>query len=865
MAYLLKKNHKLRIPVILGALAVIIVAGLAGGKWIVWPRVKAWREQRTNNVAREKLAQGDYAAAMNAVRTSLRYNQNNLDTWKLGAEITTKQKSPEQFTFLNRLALLEPTLENRLKFIRLAVENNYYPQAQDMIAKVGQEGATSADFLELAALVSQRTGKTARAKAYLMSLLALRPNDSNARFELAKLRLLDGFTENRPAARTEIRNLVSDPALRERALSLLIIDAINEKNGNDAVEFADQLATSVNSSAQNQLLIAETYRRFAPHKHDAFLAQLEKNFADSPEKAIALTGYFITSEQPAELTRWIATLPEATKTNEGVQINSAFAFVLQKKWDELETYLRNCKWKDNEFVRHALLAYKHRAVGNERLFSEEWKLAVIEIGNNQRKLQSLLARVNSWNWVDERYELLWKRFSIDPADATTRQQLTAWESSRGNTSGLNRLFSRIVEVSPQDTNAKNNFAYTSLLLGTNLDRAFEIARDNYKIEPKNRDYLGTLSFALYKQGKPQDALQTLDSAGIGALIDPERLLMRALYLAELGKTQEASDVLASIRVTSLPLPEERRLHETVLTLIAKGEREQGNVARLASLTAQHSNTGNDRKSWITMLPEAFRKSPPVSMELADSFYASDDFRGLENVLKSDRWEQNDFLRLALLAYAQRNQSRDSDARATWRTALASAGNNNANLSALTEMCERWGWQQERIELFSRVFQRDPLNEKVFVELSEHYTKTGQTAELARLYEQRCDASPGDLDAKCRLAYYSLLTGNNVSRAHVLAREAYDAAPEDAFRTKVYAFSLFKQSRTSDSWRILEPLPDKKESGQAQTSLLKANILVQRKDEQQAKACLERFDASSALPEETSLAESLTQSLNKKEN
>jgi len=862
MATLLKKHNKLRLPIILGALALLLAGGLAGGKWIVWPRVKAWREERTNNVAREKFSQGDYVSAMTAVRTSLRYNQQNLDTWKLGAQIAEKQKSPEEFTFLQRIALLQSTLDNKLKFIHFAVEKNAFPQALEMINKVGKEGAASADFQEIAALVNRRMNKTAAAKANLMGLVSLRPTDNNARFELAQLRMLDGYAENKPAIRNEIRNLASDPALRERALAILLADASEQKNANEALELAGQLATSLNIIPPHQLLILETYHRYAPGKAHAYLTQIQQSYADAPEKVVVLASYMNTSGQSAELCTWLDSLPEKTKEAEGVQTNYAYALLSLKKWPELETFLRGCKWKDGEFARHAMLAYKHRITGSERLFAEEWKLAVIEVGNNPRKLQTLLARTLAWRWQDERYELLWKRFSIDPSDIATRQQLVSWESSKGNTRGINRLFSRIIEASPQDTNAKNNFAYTSLLLGTNLERASEIARENLKSEPKNSFYITTQALALYKQNNAEDALQLLDSISATGLAQPDRTTMRALLLVETGKIQEGADLITNVRPNMLTLPEERRLYDTTLALITKAQREQGNVVRLATLTALHNNTPGDRKSWVAMLPEAFRKTVSVPMELADTFYASDDFAGLENALKSDRWETNDFLRLSLLSYAQKNQNRESSALSSWRTALASAGSNTANLFALAEICERWGWTQERIELFSRIFQRDALNQKVFTELVEHYTKTGQTADLARIHEQRGEANPNDFETKARSAYYSLLTGSNLSRAHVLAREAYDNAPDDLFRTKVYALSLLKQNRLGDTWRLLDPLPDQKDSGQAQTSLIKALASMQRKDQVQAKISLDLFDPATALPQEVSLAESLSLSIAK---
>jgi predicted Zn-dependent protease len=400
-------------------------------------------------------------------------------------------------------------------------------------------------------------------------------------------------------------------------------------------------------------------------------------------------------------------------------------------------------------------------------------------------------------------------------------------------------------------------------LDTHLDRAYEIAYANYRADPKNSFYATTQAFALYKQRKLQEALQLIEGVGIAALSLPERTLLRALFLAESAKPQEAADLLANIRPNRFSFPEERRLFDNTLGLIAKAQREQNSVARIAASSG--FNTGAERKSWIATLPEQLRKSPGVPMELADTFYAADDFLGLENALKADRWEQNDFLRLALLAYAQRNLNKDSDARGSWRAALAGAGNDDANLSALTEMSVRWGWTQERIELFSRIYQRDPLNEKVFAELSDHFTKAGQTAELARIYELRCNANPSDFEAKSRLAYFSLLTGSNLSRAHVIARETYDDSPKDAFRAKVYAFSLFKQGKPADASRVLESLADKKESGQAQTSLLKALVTMQLNNTKAARDFLEQFSPTGVLPEETSLADSLTRALAKKDS
>lgn len=866
MARLFSRKRRISLPVVITALILLVAIGYAGAKWVAIPRAKAWRERRTNDVAREKLQQGDLAGAMTAVHTSLRYNQSNLDTWRLGAEIAAKQKSAEQLYFTQRIAQLQPTLENKLRFLKLALDYNAIQQAREMVDTVKAEGANSAEFLDLAATISRRTGNPTGAKYYLMSLLKLKPDNNQARFDLAQLRLFEGYEENKPAIRAEIRSLANDPELRPRALALLLADAVKEQKANEAVELAGQIGMTPNAAPTHQILAAEALHRFAPTQFTTYLTQLQKTFSENADKTSILASYLINVGLAADARQWIESLPEPVRTAEIVQTIQAQAMLQMKDWPALESFLRPLKWKENEYVRHAMLAHMYRARGDKRNFDEEWRLAVIETSNNIRRVQALLTLVSGWSWQDEKYEMLWKRFSIAPSHENTRQQLLAWETSRGNTAALNRLFARIIEVDQQDLVAKNNFAYTSLLLGTNMQRAYEIARELTQAEPKNPYYASTQALALYKQGKPREALNLLESVGAVALLSkPERMMMQALFLAESGDTARAADVVQNIRPNALPLPEERRLYTTALASISKAQREQGNVARLAAITAAQSGEDpSERKSWIALLPEQLRSKPSVQMELSDTLYANDDYRALESTLKNERWEENDFLRLALLTYAQRGLNQASSATITWRTAVAAAGSGTPQLTALVEMCDRWGWAPERLELLGRMYQRDPSDTKVFNELVEHFNKTGQTRELARLYERRLEDNPDDRDAKGRLAYYSLLTGTNLSRAHVLAKEAYDDAPENPLRAKAYALSLLKQSRGADSLRVLENLPEQKESGQAQTSLLRAAAAAQRHDENQSRALLQNFDASTALPEEAAMAESITRSFKKEE-
>ena len=858
MPSFLPKKRSARVAVVLGTLVLLLVVGAAGAKWVAWPMFKSWREKRANEVARDFFQQNDLPNALLAVRKTLGYNQMNVDAWRLAVEITEKQGTPEVVFYQQHLANVTQRLEDRIKFIQTAIKFNAYREADAMIAKIGAEGAKSAEFLELAAMVSRRMGNASRAKYYLMSLVSLQPGNSKARFELAQLRLVEGVADNKPSIRAEIRSLATEPELRPRALAVLLSDSLQSQNSSEALDLADQLTQLPDLPAPTQILVADAYRRYAPARFQSYLGDLKKQFSDKVEEVIVLTNYLVANDMAAETKGYIDTLEKDIKNAEGVQVTYAYSLLVLKQWPELEAFLRGLKWSENQFARHALLAYCYRTGNRTREFNEEWRLAVIEVGNNPRRLQTLLAQVTSWGWEDQRFELLWKRFTLEPGNQSIRNQLIVWERSRGNTAGLNRLFNRMVEHDSSDMDAKNNSAYTSMLLGINLDRAYQAAREAHQANPKNPFYATTQAFALYRQGKYEEAHEVMQSIGIAALTVPERTLLQSVILIANGKFEEGASLSMPLKVDAF-LPEERRLLTDALASVERSRRDLGSAARLAALTQQTGGTG-ERKSWLSNLPASLRENPTVQMDLAENLYSSDDYKGLETALQTERWDTREFLRHALLAYAQRQQQRENEARATWRVAVAGAGSNTAQLTTLAEMAERWGWTAEHVDLVNRMFQRDPSNEKAFNELVEHFSKRNQTAELANLYAKRLEASAGDAEAKSRFAYYSLLTNTNVSRAHILAREGYEAAPDNAQRAKVYAFSLYKQSRGADGAQVIDKLAGQKEAGPLQLSLIKAACAAQQNRADEARSNLAAFDPSSALPEEAALADSIQRSL-----
>jgi hypothetical protein len=582
---------------------------------------------------------------------------------------------------------------------------------------------------------------------------------------------------------------------------------------------------------------------------DAYRRQLQTELSTDPAAVVALASYYRTTSLMSEGRKWFDSLPAEVRSDSRVQEAIAAAFLEWKEWARLDQAISGTQWKEREFMRQAFTAYSARKNGRLADAGNAWRLAVIQAGDSTRATSELLALVARWGWQTEQYDLVWKLFALMPRNESISRQLIAWEHQQGRTANLNRIYARLSEFSGEDRMLKNNFAYSSLLLDANLSRAYEIARSNHQAEPENPYYTTTQALSLYKQNKPAAALALLETLRPSALSTPERTMFRALFRASSGDAAGAADLMAGVKSTKF-LPEERRLLAQAATEVARIDRERGQDVRLHALD---TSGGIDRsKGWIRMLPEASRARASIEMQTTDSLYAMEDLAGLGTQLRKGAWAEHEHLRLALIAYVARGKKDDTTARSYWRTALGSAVGSATKLQDLAALASAWAWKAEKMSVVAKLYEFDPSDREAFDQLMSHYRTEGRTPELVAVLNAYCSAHPKDQDQRCTLAYYSMLSGLNVSRAYVTANEVYRSAPDDPRRKVVFAFSLWKQRRTQEAWDLLKDTPSV-DGEFVPVALLKAAVLsdMDRKDE--AAESLSAFDRSRALPEENTLA------------
>lgn len=838
------------------AVAVLLPVGYWGARHLAWPAVKAWRVERMNTEARAFLTEGDHANALLSARKVLQTSKENLEAWRIAAAATRARGTVDVVFYQQNVARLEPTKSNLLEVIRLALKFDGRGAAEAIETAAGKAN-DDPEFHSLASQYYRRMGRMVAAKYHLIALTQLNPSDREAQLQLAEIELAEDPARKDLALRARVRALADDPNLRVRALSLLLRESIKAKLSVEVGQLIGRLQAVPDLTIQDRLLLIEgTAQLDRPSL--PLLEKLQAEIVEKPQEVVRVMEFLSRTGQHREATAWYARLPEDTKKDENVRRMVADALLVLQNWPALEAHLKVGTWNNQEFLRQGFLAYAHRAQGRSGEFNEAWKTAVVAVGNDRYKIGELMRRTEVWKWTEERYDVVWKLFSVMPTHASVQQALIAWEKRHGRTANLNKIFARIAEVDSGDVLARNNLAYTSLLLDSNIARATLIANQLAAEKPKDAFIATTQAFAFFKQGNAAEALSRLESLSAAELSLPDRTLLRAVILARLGQSERAIEMIKGVNL-KLVLPEERKLAENALAEIARNARTKEDQTRLGAMKPLPVGEGS---GWLVLVSPEARASATLEMQLTDPLYGSRDWTALQTALRGVDWKTNNYLRLALLAYVGKAQGNLLASRDSWRQALLATERNVARAENLKALADHWEWPAERLDAVNIVFEKNPTDRALLQELLKHYREERRTRDLSRLLTQYVSRTADTTDEAVASAYYSLLLDENTTRAHPLAKRTFDQNPQDPTRRLVHVFSLYKQKRFSEANALLIDLKGAAESQLVPSPLLRAAVDAELGLTSESRSHLALFNAEAALPEEAALAERISAQLSR---
>lgn len=188
-----------------------------------------------------------------------------------------------------------------------------------------------------------------------------------------------------------------------------------------------------------------------------------------------------------------------------------------KDWETLLREVEIGKWGASEFVRHAYESLAQERQNEHDASVALWKQAVTATEQRPERLEALAQLAFDWHWEDRGTELLWKLTATGSAPRKVLDKL--WEAAaRTRNTEQMRTISRLrMKADPRSIEARNNFAFLSLLTRSTEGGIHEIADALYNEAPGNPEAVATYAFSLYRREKIAEALSAMQA------LKPEQL------------------------------------------------------------------------------------------------------------------------------------------------------------------------------------------------------------------------------------------------------------------------------------------------------------------------------------------------------
>lgn len=539
-----------------GVLALVLLAGLV---WFGRPAYRDWKQGRLLAQAKEFIAKSDFRNATLCARKVLAMNPANLEATRVMAKVTAALRSPVTVDWWRRIAELEPDVaQNHLEFATAALACSQAATAAKALSAIPEAQRQTVSYHMTAGIVAAAVKQLSLAERHFAAAVALEPTNQMAQLNLAILHIQATDTNAANRGRTALEALCDSPQYGRDALRHLVRDATRQGEFSRAATLAQKLQALPSAAFEDRILYLSALKANDDETWRRQFELMQKSGEQKPELLLPLAAWLTEHEGPDASLKWLQALPLTIRSNQPVPMAMVDAYTAKKDWQSLKDYLSEQNWAGADFLRRATLARAHREAGEALASQVNWKAALKAASDRPKALTALLALLESWKWQDEKEELLWVLIQRFPAERWAFQSLNDFYLASSNTRGLHKLYSSVVGYNVADPAAKNNFAATALLLNVQTNRAHELAREVYRVNPQNGIFASTYAYSLYLQGKAEEALKVLEKLKPESLTAPSVAVYYGAVLAATDQRQKAMKYLDLAEQGKL-LPEEQAL------------------------------------------------------------------------------------------------------------------------------------------------------------------------------------------------------------------------------------------------------------------------------------------------------------------
>lgn len=458
-----------RFLAVLLALTMIAPAAYFG----LQPLWQRWRHRQALNQAERFAGQQDHRNALLAYQRATQIAPSDLATWRAAADYLSRHAFKEALVARENVVHLAPgDMVARLALATEALRFGQPDRARDALA--GTENLSpGAEHHRLAAAIAQVDGDLEALELHLVALLGRRPEDPEARFNLAVLRLWNPDTT--PAARTQalatLDALIAVREVRVRAALELLKHAARQRDAARAGVVIQTILTRLPAVAAEASSTATE-----PPEWSALLRSLQQAATDgAPADVALLTRWLGDIRRRPHALAWLETLPAELRESPPVRDVAAELAAEADDRGRLVRVLQAGAWGPvpDDAVTLALAARVQRLRQQSRRSVETWREAIEACGGSATGLQALGRLALAWRDDEALEAALQALLKAHPRHTWAFAALQRHYRLRGETEKLWSLLTERVRRAPDDHSAVSAWVQLSAVLDRASDPAAE--------------------------------------------------------------------------------------------------------------------------------------------------------------------------------------------------------------------------------------------------------------------------------------------------------------------------------------------------------------------------------------------------------
>ena len=524
---------------LVAAVVIMVVAVALAGTFRVGLRhYRHYKEIHWQKESQAFLARGDYHNADLSAKQALMLNPNNLPACRVMAILNDRNHLPLTLEWLLRIVINDPTVENKLSLATAGL--NYqkppYPLTVKILKELAPIATNTAGYQVVAASLAMHTYHLAEAESHFETAATLEPNNGLFRMNAAILRMTSTNKTEQVQSRAILEKMRSDDSLGLLALRTMVADRLLRNDVTAANVYSSQLAANPHATLADQLQNLDILRQLKSDEFNYRLQTVQQQVATNAPAIATVSEWMQTNNLVAENLDWLTGLAVPLLHQRPVEIALAQGYLQSGQWTALLNSASQGNWDELEFLRLALVFRAWSQLGASGEADTSWNAAMGAAAGHREAVIQLLQLAESWHLQQKQEALLLQMVQDFPEEHGAQQELELLYFNSGNTLGLHQLYAFLNSHFPDETSYKNDLVVTSLLLKTDVRKAYQLAEELYTKNPGNPTAASTYAFALHMQGWDRQGIAVLQKLRPTELAQPSVALYYGVLLAATGKT-----------------------------------------------------------------------------------------------------------------------------------------------------------------------------------------------------------------------------------------------------------------------------------------------------------------------------------------